>query len=89
MPLAKIAIVVASTWVGVAFSAGMNVAAAQVGGGGGTAATRPPLRPPAGLTQGKPPQAVVDGKPNPDWLNDPLFRASEALVAWWPADGHG
>ncbi len=24
----------------------------------------------------------------PDWLDDPLYRASEALVGWWPADGH-
>lgn len=24
----------------------------------------------------------------PDWLDDPLYRTSEALVSWWPADGH-
>jgi hypothetical protein len=24
----------------------------------------------------------------PEWRNDPLYRVSGALVAWWPADGH-
>src|SRR5436190_17446390 len=24
----------------------------------------------------------------PDWLDDPLYKASEALVGWWPGDGH-
>jgi RNA polymerase sigma factor (sigma-70 family) len=23
-----------------------------------------------------------------DWRDDPLYRVSEALVSWWPADGH-
>jgi RNA polymerase sigma factor (sigma-70 family) len=30
----------------------------------------------------------VRGTFRPDWLDDPLYRASEALVGWWPADGH-
>jgi RNA polymerase sigma factor (sigma-70 family) len=24
----------------------------------------------------------------PAWRDDPLYRASQALVAWWPAEGH-
>jgi RNA polymerase sigma factor (sigma-70 family) len=24
----------------------------------------------------------------PEWRDDPLYRVSEALVGWWPADGH-
>jgi hypothetical protein len=24
----------------------------------------------------------------PDWRDDPLYRACDALVSWWPADGH-
>ncbi|HEV3447697.1 MAG TPA: LamG-like jellyroll fold domain-containing protein [Gemmataceae bacterium] len=24
----------------------------------------------------------------PDWLDDPLYRACDSLVSWWPADGH-
>src|SRR5262249_11734390 len=31
------------------------------------------------------PQAPDGGAPNPDWLDDPLYRASQALVGWWPA----
>jgi hypothetical protein len=36
----------------------------------------------AGATAGPP------GKFQPDWLDDPLYRACDALVSWWPADGH-
>jgi RNA polymerase sigma factor (sigma-70 family) len=28
-----------------------------------------------------------EGDP-PEWRDDPLHRASQALFAWWPADGH-
>ena len=24
----------------------------------------------------------------PAWRDDPLYRASQALVRWWPAEGH-
>jgi RNA polymerase sigma factor (sigma-70 family) len=36
--------------------------------------------PPAGET-------ASEGDPT-GWRDDPLYRVSEALVAWWPADGH-
>jgi RNA polymerase sigma factor (sigma-70 family) len=28
------------------------------------------------------------GNFKPDWLDDPIYRVSEALAAWWPAEGH-
>src|SRR5262249_46045688 len=47
----------------------------------GTAAEPPPTQVPGGGPIAKPGF-------KPDWLDDPLYRASEALVSWWPADGH-
>jgi RNA polymerase sigma factor (sigma-70 family) len=39
-------------------------------------------------------QSPADGKSDAtagdpvEWRDDPLYRVSEALVSWWPADGH-
>jgi len=44
--------------------------------------------PPVATAPGKVVPSDGKGVFKPDWLDDPLFRASEALVSWWPADGH-
>jgi RNA polymerase sigma factor (sigma-70 family) len=41
--------------------------------------------PPAGVGTAKPP---AGGPAGPEWRDDPLYRASQTLVGWWPADGH-
>jgi hypothetical protein len=32
--------------------------------------------------------AVAPPQAEPDWPDDPLYRACGSLVSWWPADGH-
>lgn len=43
----------------------------------------------AGL-QGNPEKekGIAPKKFQPDWLDDPLYKACDALVSWWPCDGH-
>jgi RNA polymerase sigma factor (sigma-70 family) len=63
--------------------------------GGGLSAA---LQPVPAATAAEPGQALAEGdrgtKPadgdafKPDWLDEPLYTASTALVGWWPADGH-
>jgi RNA polymerase sigma factor (sigma-70 family) len=49
----------------------------------------PAAEPPPPAKLGDDPVAKpAAGTFKPDWLEDPLYRVCEALVAWWPGEGH-
>jgi hypothetical protein len=45
-------------------------------------------RPPVPPDEKKRTEPLAGAAAGPAWRDDPLYRASQALVAWWPAEGH-